>query len=72
MQRYNSDLSKYIENIKYGRDDLHEEIIKDEEEKQFLENEITNLTERLNSLNDALLKKYEAREEFDRTITETE
>ena len=26
-------LSKYIDNIKNGRDDLHEEISKDEEEK---------------------------------------
>lgn len=65
-------MGKYIDNIRYGRDDLHEEIIKDEEEKHYIESEITTLTERLNLLNDALLKKYEAREEFDRTITETE
>ena len=32
----------------------------------------TLLTERLNNLSDALIKKYEAREEFDRTISETE
>jgi hypothetical protein len=30
------------------------------------------LTERLNTLSDSLIKKYEAREEFDRTISETE
>ena len=34
--------------------------------------EIAALTERLNNLSDALIKKYEAREEFDRTIGETE
>ncbi|CDW76550.1 13 kda deflagellation-inducible [Stylonychia lemnae] len=72
LQRYNQDLSRYIENIRVGRDDLHEEIIKDEEEKHQIESEIASLTERLGSLSDALLKKYEAREEFDRTISETE
>ena len=30
------------------------------------------MNERLSQLSDALLKKYEAREDFDRTITETE
>src|SRR5690606_11165611 len=42
------------------------------EEKQLIESEIASLTDRLNQLNDALIKKYEAREEFDRTISETE
>eukprot|EP00347_Sterkiella_histriomuscorum_P011138 403373614 len=72
LQRYNSDLTRYIENIRVGRDDLHEEITKDEEEKSLIESEIASLTERLGQLNDALLKKYEAQEEFDRTISETE
>jgi len=37
-----------------------------------MESEIASLTERLSLLSDALVKKYEAREEFDRTISETE
>ena len=65
-------MSKYIDNIKNGREELHDEISKDEEEKQQIESEINALTERLNNLSDALIKKYEAREEFDRTIGETE
>ena len=72
MQRYNSELTRYIENIRVGRDDLHEEIQKDEEEKNTIEVEIANLTERLSVLSDALIKKYEAQEEFDRTIQDTE
>mmetsp|Transcript_11855 Transcript_11855/g.11778 ORF Transcript_11855/g.11778 Transcript_11855/m.11778 type:complete len:127 (-) Transcript_11855:30-410(-) len=72
LQRYNKDLGNYIENIKQGREELHEEVSQDEEEKTFLENEIASLTERLNNLNEALTKKYEAREEYDRTISETE
>ena len=55
-----------------GRDDLHDEIIKDEEEKGAIETEIAQLTERLTVLTEALVKKYEAQEEFDRTIQETE
>ena len=37
-----------------------------------METEIASLTERLQQLSDALVRKYEAREEFDRTISETE
>jgi Sjoegren syndrome nuclear autoantigen 1 len=46
--------------------------VKDEDEKHQIETEISQLTERLNNLTDALMKKYEARDEFDRTILETE
>ena len=60
LQRYNSELTRYIENIRTGRDDLHEEIIKDEEEKNSIETEIAQLTERLTVLTEALVKKYEA------------
>ena len=72
LQRYNSELTRYIENIRTGRDELHEEIGKDEEEKQLVEGEIAALSERLAQLSDALIRKYEAREEFERTISETE
>jgi len=48
LQKYNSELTKYIENIREGREGLHEEISKDEEEKQLIESEIASLTERLN------------------------
>ena len=51
---------------------MHDEIQKDEDEKQHIETEIAQLSDRLAQLNDALIKKYEAREEFDRTIQETE
>lgn len=61
-----------MENIKEGREDLHEEILKDEVEKANIENEISVLSERLTNLTEALYKKYEARDEFDGTISETE
>ena len=65
-------MTKFIENIRENRDDLHEEIITDEQEKHEIEQQIMALNERLTTLSEALIKKYEAREEFDRTISETE
>ena len=72
LQKYNSDLSRFIDNIRCNRDGLHDEVVKDEEEKALIEQEIQTLNERLTQLSDALLKKYEAREDFDRTIVDTE
>jgi len=40
LQRYNMDLMKFIDSIRLNRDDLHDEIGKDEEEKQQLETQI--------------------------------
>ena len=40
LQRYNSDLSRYIDNIKDGREDLHDEIVQNEEEKRQIEEDI--------------------------------
>ena len=65
-------MTKFIENIRENRDDLHEEVIQDEQEKHEIEQQIMTLNERLAILSEALVKKYEAREEFDRTISETE
>ena len=65
-------MTKFIENIRENRDDLHEEVIQDEQEKHEIEQQIMGLNERLVLLSEALVKKYEAREEFDRTISETE
>lgn len=63
---------RYIDSIRTNRDDLHDEIGKDEEEKQHLETQIMQLQERLQTVTEALIKKYEAQEEFDRSIQESE
>ncbi len=46
LQKYNTDLSRYIGNIKDNGDDLQEEVSKDEDEKALIEQEIQCLTER--------------------------
>ena len=54
------------------RDDLHRQILLEEEEKAKLQNDIRILTERLTKLNESLARKISMRNDFDRTIGETE
>ena len=54
------------------RDELHKQIMQEEEEKQKLQNDIRILTERLAKVNESLSKKMASRNEFDKTIAETE
>ena len=61
-----------IEDLCSRRDELHREIVADEEEKAKLQNEIRMLTDRLAKLNESLAQKIASRAEFDRTIAETE
>jgi len=54
------------------RDDLQKSILQEEEEKAKLQNDIRILTERLAKVNESLSKKMASRNEFDKTIAETE
>lgn len=61
-----------IEELCTRRDELHRTILQEEEEKQKLQNDIRVLTERLAKVNESLAKKMASRNEFDKTIAETE
>nr|KAG5700479.1 hypothetical protein BaRGS_013966 [Batillaria attramentaria] len=61
-----------IEELCGKRDELHRSILQEEEEKQKLQNDIRVLTERLAKVNESLAKKMASRNEFDKTIAETE
>ena len=61
-----------IEDLCSKRDDLHKQILEEEEEKRKVQNDIRILTERLAKINESLSKKMASRNEFDRTIAETE
>ena len=61
-----------IEDLCGKRDELHRSILQEEEEKQKLQNDIRVLTERLAKVNESLAKKMASRNEFDKTIAETE
>jgi Sjoegren syndrome nuclear autoantigen 1 len=72
LQGYNNELVKCIEDLCSKRDDLHRQILLEEEEKAKLQNDIRILTERLTKLNESLARKISMRNDFDRTIGETE
>lgn len=54
------------------REELGRQIQQEEEEKQRLQNEVRQLTEKLARVNENLARKIASRNEFDRTIAETE
>ena len=61
-----------LEDLCSKRDEIHKQIIEEEEEKRKLQNDIRMLTERLAKVNENLSQKMAARTEFDKTINETE
>eukprot|EP00696_Hemimastix_kukwesjijk_P006708 gnl/Hemi2/184_TR56_c0_g1_i1.p1 gnl/Hemi2/184_TR56_c0_g1~~gnl/Hemi2/184_TR56_c0_g1_i1.p1 ORF type:complete len:113 (+),score=29.99 gnl/Hemi2/184_TR56_c0_g1_i1:53-391(+) len=69
---YNDDLAKCLDEMKVRREDLNRQISKDEEEKNKLQNEIRILNDRLQRVSDGLAAKYSSRDEYDKTIQETE
>lgn len=61
-----------IEELCQKREELCRQIQQEEEEKQRLQSEVRQLTERLARVNENLARKIASRNEFDRTIAETE
>ncbi len=61
-----------IEDLCMKRDELQRQIMTEEEEKHKLQNDMRVLSERLAKVNESLAKKISARNEFDKTIAETE
>lgn len=61
-----------IEDLCTKRDELQKQIINEEEEKSKLQNDIRILSERLAKINESLAKKIASRNEYDKTISETE
>ncbi|KAL8174257.1 PREDICTED: Sjoegren syndrome nuclear autoantigen 1 [Gekko japonicus] len=72
LQSYNNELVKCIEDLCVKRDELNKQIRLEEEEKVKLQNEIRLLTEKLARINENLARKMASRNEFDKTIAETE
>ena len=54
------------------REEVNRQILKDEEEKAKIQKDLSILTDRLSKLNEALVKRTQARSEYDKTIQETE
>ena len=72
LQNYNNELVKCIEDLREKREEVNRQILKEEEEKAKIQRDLSVLTERLSKINEALARKLQARNEYDRTIQETE
>lgn len=64
--------AKGIEDLCAKRDELHKQILLEDEEKMKIQNDISILTERLARINESLARKIQMRNDFDKTIAETE
>jgi len=72
LQNYNNELVKCIEDLREKREEINRQILKDEEDKAKIQRDLSVLTDRLSTINDNLARKVQARNEYDRTIQETE
>ncbi|XP_035742985.1 Sjoegren syndrome nuclear autoantigen 1 homolog isoform X1 [Vespa mandarinia] len=79
LQTYNQELVKFflklfqgLEEMKLRRAELQTQIEAQEEEKNNLQREIEKMSHKLTRLNDSLAKRVAVRNEYDRTIADTE
>eukprot|EP00754_Rhynchopus_humris_P004724 Rhum_TRINITY_DN12379_c0_g1::Rhum_TRINITY_DN12379_c0_g1_i1::g.51368::m.51368/K16780/SSNA1; sjoegren syndrome nuclear autoantigen 1 len=72
LQSTNSELIAHIDGMKEKRAELDRFIQKEEEEKARIVNDLRILNERLARVDEGLARKYAARQEYDKTIAETE
>lgn len=71
-QWFNITVLPGIEDLCSKRDELHRQILQEEEEKQKIQNDLRILTERLSQVNESLARKIATRNDYDKTIAETE
>merc|ERR1719401_443611 len=72
LQNFNSDLFSSIEGLRVKREELRRQIARDEEDQAKMHKEMQVLQERLSHLGQSTEKKAKARQEYDKTIQDTE
>merc|ERR1719163_522850 len=72
LQNYNNELVKCIEDLREKREEVNRQIMQEEEEKAKIQKDLSILTDRLQKLTESLMRKTQARNEYDKTIQETE
>lgn len=72
LQNYNNELVKCIEDLREKREEINRQILRDEEAKAKIQQDLAVFTKRLSEVNEELSKKLQTRNEYDRTIQETE
>ena len=72
LNNTNTELVKMMDSIIKHKNEIQELIDVEEEEKRQIEEQMRNLAERLDVLNHNLGKKIHTRNEYDKTINETQ
>eukprot|EP00922_Rhytidocystis_sp_ex-Travisia-forbesii_P048435 GHVS01072150.1.p1 GENE.GHVS01072150.1~~GHVS01072150.1.p1 ORF type:complete len:113 (-),score=19.82 GHVS01072150.1:236-574(-) len=72
LQNYNCELVKCIQDLREKREEVNKQILKEEEDRIKIQRELSVLTERLQRINESSVRKTQARNEYDKTIQETE
>lgn len=72
LQRYNVELLKCLDDMKYRRDDIHKEILTLQNEQIKIQSDLGELTSRLSKINESICHKISEQENCDRTIAEYE
>ena len=72
LQNYNNQLVKCIEDLREKREEVNRQILTEEEEKAKIQKDLSILTDRLSKINESLSRKNQARNEYDKTIQDTE
>ena len=72
LNNTNTELVKMMDTIIGQKNEIQALIDQEEEEKRQIEEQMRALSERLETLNASLGKKYHTRNEYDKTINETQ
>jgi Sjoegren syndrome nuclear autoantigen 1 len=72
LGNFNSELVKCLEDLRERREEVNRAILLEEEEKAKIQKDISLLTDRLSKINESLVRKNQARNEYDKTIQESE
>lgn len=72
LQNYNNDLVSCLQELRQKREIVSKEIISEEREKSRIQKQLAELTEQLQRLNMSISKKTQSRNDYDKTIQETE
>ena len=72
LQNHNNELVKCLEDLRDKREEISKQITREEEEKSKIQNDLTVLTKRLAQINDSIARKVASRNDYDKTIQETE
>ena len=61
-----------IEDLREKREEIQRQVVKEEEEKAKIQQDLAVLNKRLSQLNDSVARKVASRNEYEKTIQETE